>query len=324
MYFSKVDKFMSVKIDIISGFLGAGKTTMIRKLLEEGVLDNKVALIENEFGDINIDSERLSNFKSNIEIKSITSGCICCTLAGEFDLAIKELIAKYNPDRIIIEPTGVGRLSDILTTINLVKKYEDIKLNIIMTIVDVCEFEDFIDIFGDFFTDQIKNANTVVISKSQLVDDFKVNRVIDSVREMNNDGNIIATSWDKLGADYILEIAESGKKTEADNKINSHCEGYVHNHKDDLAKEEFEFYSFETMKKYNITKLKELLNKLNKDVYGEIFRSKGMVLDDKDGWMNFDFTPGKTDVVKGNTNIIGKIIVIGKRLNKDTIKSLFS
>lgn len=318
----KVGKFMSVKIDIISGFLGAGKTTMIKKLLKEGVLDNKVALIENEFGDINIDSERLGNFRSNIEIKSITSGCICCTLAGEFDLAIRELIAKYNPDRIIIEPTGVGRLSDILATINLIKKYEDIKLNIIMTIVDVCEFEDFIDIFGGFFIDQIKNANTVVISKSQLTDDFKVNRVIDSVREMNNDGNIIATSWDKLGADYILEIAESGKKTKADNKINPHCEGY--NHKDDLIKEEFEFYSFETMKKYNRTKLKELLNKLNKDVYGEIFRSKGIVLDDKDEWINFDFTPGKTGVVKGNTNIIGKIIVIGKKLNKDTIKNLFS
>ncbi|HZJ76631.1 MAG TPA: GTP-binding protein [Oscillospiraceae bacterium] len=315
---------MSVKIDVISGFLGAGKTTMIKKLLDGGVLGTQIAIIENEFGDISIDSDRLNNSEFSVEIKSISSGCICCTLAGEFDLAIKELIKSHNPDRIVVEPTGVGKLSDILFTINRVQEYEDTELNVVMTIVDVCEFEDFIGVFGDFFTDQIENATTIALSKTQLTDESKIDRVISSIRKTNDAGNIIATPWDRLDAGYILGIAESNKKVTTNDEINICC-GHKHGGNfihEQVGQEQFEFYSFETMKKYEETKLKEILYTLNDPMYGEVLRAKGAVLNNEGKWIDLDFTPGKTNITAGNTNIIGKIIVIGKRLNKDVIRDL--
>lgn len=318
---------MSVKIDIISGFLGAGKTTMIKKLLDEGVLEKQIAIIENEFGDINVDSHRLDNPGFSIEIKSISSGCICCTLAGEFNLAIKDLIEKHSPKRIIIEPTGVGKLSDILYTINKVKEYENIELNIVMTIVDASEFEDFIEVFGNFFTDQIRNATTIALSKTQLTDESKVNRVINSIREINYNGNIIATPWDKLEASHILEVAEPNKETvmNDDNKLNICCNGHDEcNFEDNSIQKQFEFCSLETMKKYNETNLNKILNTLNDNVYGEVYRAKGIVLNDKEEWVDFDFIPKKANIAKGNIDTIGKVIVIGRKLNKDAIKSLFN
>jgi G3E family GTPase len=175
---------MTVKIDIISGFLGAGKTTMLKKLLNEEALGDRIAIIENEFGDINIDADRLE--ETGIEIRPLSAGCICCTLSGDFLTAIKELIKEHSPKRIVIEPTGVGRLSEIISVVNKVTESGDVELDMAMTIVDAVDFEDYIDVFGGFFKDQIQNANIIVLSKSQLADENTVNEVIKAVREINS------------------------------------------------------------------------------------------------------------------------------------------
>lgn len=319
---------MTVKIDIISGFLGAGKTTMIKKLLSEEALGEGVAIIENEFGDISIDGDRLK--ESGVEIKSITSGCICCTLSGNFQMAIKDLIEEYKPKRIIIEPTGVGLLSDIISAVNRSKKTEDIELNMAMTIVDILEFEDYIEVFGNFYTDQIINANIIALSKAQLTDEKMVNGVIKSVRELNPHGSIIATPWDQLNARDILEIGESNKlspnsKTYGhdhhDHHDHNHDHHHDHNHED--ADDKFDYSSFETMKTYKKEDLESTLKFLNDPSYGKILRAKGSLLDANKKWIDFDFTPSSFNIVEGKVRPIGQVTVIGNELDKDSIKALF-
>lgn len=305
---------MSIKVDIISGFLGAGKTTMIKKLLDEDVLGERIAIIENEFGDINIDSDRLK--KSGIEIKSISSGCICCTLSGDFHMALEELIREYNPKRIIIEPTGVGRLSDIISIVNMTKKSESVELNMAMTIVDTVEFEDFIEGFGDFFTDQIQHANIIILSKSQLVDQVSVNKVIDSIRKINPTSIIISTPWDELEAKSIIDISKL-------NDDNDHNHEHHHNHEENSVQESFEFWSFETMKTYSKENLESILNSLNNPMYGKVLRAKGSLLNNDRKWVDFDFVPKGSHIIDGKVKTIGQVTVIGMELNKDRIMSLF-
>ena len=301
---------MSIKVDVISGFLGAGKTTMIKKLLDEDVLGEGIAIIENEFGDINIDEDRLK--KSGIEIRSISSGCICCTLSGDFHMALEKLIREYNPKRIIIEPTGVGRLSDIISIVNMIKRSENVELNMTMTIVDTVEFEDYIEVFGDFFTDQIQHANIIALSKSQLVDKVSVNKVIDSIRKINPKANIIATPWDELEAKYIIDIP----------KLNDDY-SHHHDHEENSGSESFEFCSFETMKTYSKKNLELILSSLNNPIYGKVLRAKGALLNTDRKWVNFDFVPKGSNVIEGKVKTIGQVTVIGKELNKETIKNLF-
>lgn len=300
---------MEVKIDIISGFLGSGKTTMINKLLEGNVLGENVAIIENEYGDIDIDSVRIE--ETGIEIKSITSGCICCSLQGEFDIAMKELIDEHRPNKIIIEPTGVGKLSDIVGIVNKIKEDKDVNLNMVMTIVDVLEFEDFIDIFGSFFTDQIEYANTVILSKTQLADKTTVDEVIKSIRQINSEGTLIATPWDELSPKEIIDIAESGKDIDLD---------LDHHHHDD---EEFEDWSLETSMSYGKEELQTILNKLKDRKLGKIYRAKGVLPNGKDKWLSFDFLPSSIDVRDTQVQGIGQIIIIGQGLNKNEINKLW-
>jgi G3E family GTPase len=301
---------MTIKVDVISGFLGAGKTTMIKKLLDEDILGEGIAIIENEFGDINIDADRLK--KSGIEIRSISYGCICCTLSGDFHMALKKLIREYNPKRIIIEPTGVGRLSDIISIVNMIKRSENVELNMTMTIVDTVEFEDYIEVFGDFFTDQIQHANIITLSKSQLVDKVSVNKVIDSIRKINPKANIIATPWDELEAKYIIDIPNL-------NDDYSHH----HDHEENSGSESFEFCSFETMKTYSKENLELILSSLNNPSYGKVLRAKGALLNTDRKWVDFDFVLKGFNVIEGKVKTIGQVTVIGKELNKETIRNLF-
>ena len=308
---------MTVKIDIISGFLGAGKTTMIKKILDADVLGDGIAIIENEFGDIVIDSDRLE--ESGVEIKSISSGCICCTLSGDFQKAIKELIKEHNPNRIIIEPTGVGKLSDIISTINIAKKSEDIEINMAMTIVDVLEFEDFIEVFGDFFKDQIQYANIIALSKAQLTDESRVNNVINSIRDINPDANIIATPWEELEAKDILDVAESDK-----GNMDIALDDHDHNHNEDLADASFDYWSFETIKTYGKEELASIFDSLKNPIHGKVLRAKGSLLSTDKKWLDFDFTPNNFDIKEERVKTIGQIIVIGNGLNKDSIRNLFN
>jgi len=194
------------KIDIISGFLGAGKTTLIKKLIQEAYDGEKLMLIENEFGEIGIDGGFLNN--SGIEITEMNSGCICCSLVGDFGVALKEALSKYSPERIIIEPSGVGKLSDVIKAVESIKHEVDIKLNSFVAVVDAVKCKMYMDNFGEFFNNQIENANTIVLSRSQKLSEEKLELCVAKIREHNSSANIITTNWDEIHGKQILLAME--------------------------------------------------------------------------------------------------------------------
>ena len=193
-----------IKIDVISGFLGAGKTTLIKKLFESSFNNEKVVLIENEFGEIGIDGGFLK--EAGVEIKEINSGCICCSLVGDFSESMKEVINTYSPERIIIEPSGVGKLSDIINAINNLDA--DVKLNILVTVVDGSKAKIYLKNFGEFFINQVDAADTVMINKIDKLDDEKLLEVVSLIKEKNPRANIITTPINELDAHKLLEILE--------------------------------------------------------------------------------------------------------------------
>ena len=193
-----------IKVDIISGFLGAGKTTLIKKLFESSFKKEKIALIENEFGEIGIDGTFLKD--SGIEIKEINSGCICCSLVGNFEKSLKELIEKYSPDRIIIEPSGVGKLSEVVKAVEGVK--EDIKLNILCTVVDGGKCKMYFKNFGEFYVDQISEANTIVVSKTDKLSEEKVIEACEFIKQYNPTATLITTPITQLNGKFLLENLE--------------------------------------------------------------------------------------------------------------------
>ena len=219
-----------IKIDVISGFLGAGKTTLIKKLFESGFHGEKIVLIENEFGEIGIDGGFLK--ESGIEIKEINSGCICCSLVGDFSSSIKEIIEKFNPERIIVEPSGVGKLSDI---INAIKEIEaEVKLNILATVVDGPKTKVYLKNFGEFFINQVDAADTVIINKIDKLNDEKLLEVVGLIKEKNPHANIITTPIDSLTGEKLLSILEE-KASLKDELIRQmeeehHCCCHEHEH----------------------------------------------------------------------------------------------
>ena len=195
------------KIDIISGFLGAGKTTLIKKLIKEALGGEKVVLIENEFGEIGIDGGFLK--EAGIEITEMNSGCICCTLVGDFGAALRDVITKYSPDRIIIEPSGVGKLSDVIKAVADVKKdFEDVELNSFITVADAGKTTMYMKNFGEFFNDQIENANTIVLSRTAKTPESKLEKAVAARKEHNDKAVIITTDWDSLTGQQILDTME--------------------------------------------------------------------------------------------------------------------
>ena len=194
------------KIDIISGFLGAGKTTFIKKLLEEAIAGEQVVLIENEFGQIGIDGGFLKN--SGIEIREMNSGCICCSLVGDFGKSLEEVLTKYQPDRVIIEPSGVGKLSDVMKAVRDVASTLDVVLNSAVTIVDASKCKMYMKNFGEFFNNQIENAGTVVLSRTDVVDAAKVKQDVELIREHNANASIVTTPCSQLSGAQLLEIIE--------------------------------------------------------------------------------------------------------------------
>ncbi|WP_368279735.1 CobW family GTP-binding protein [Enterocloster citroniae] len=225
------------KIDIISGFLGAGKTTFIKKLLEEAIAGEKVVLIENEFGEIGIDGGFLKD--SGIEIREMNSGCICCSLVGDFGTSLAEVLTKYKPERIIIEPSGVGKLSDVMKAAVDVSADMDVELNSAVTIVDAAKCKMYMKNFGEFFNNQIENAGTIVLSRTDITDAAKVQKDVDMLREKNGAAVIITTPLSDLSGDQLLEIigkhdtmlddllAEVRAERHHDDE---ECEGHHHHH----------------------------------------------------------------------------------------------
>ncbi len=202
------------KIDIVSGFLGAGKTTLIKKLLKESLADTKVVLIENEFGEIGIDGGFLK--EAGIEIKEMNSGCICCSLVGDFGTSLREVLDTYTPDRILIEPSGVGKLSDVMKAVQDAMADREVELNSAVAVVDACKCRMYIKNFGEFFVNQIEHAGTVILSRTDKLNEEKLAACVALVREHNARATIITTPWDALEGDAILQTIEGAKDLEAE------------------------------------------------------------------------------------------------------------
>lgn len=217
------------KIDIISGFLGAGKTTFIKKLLQEAISGEQVVLIENEFGEIGIDGGFLKD--SGIEIREMNSGCICCSLVGDFGKSLSEVLTKYKPDRIIIEPSGVGKLSDVMKAVIDVSADMDVALNSAVTIVDAAKCKMYMKNFGEFFNNQIENAGTVVLSRTDITDTAKIQKDVEMIREKNPKAAIVTTPLAELGGSQLLEIIEK-RDTMLDDLLEEVRESH-HRHGDD-------------------------------------------------------------------------------------------
>ena len=219
-------RYKMTKIDIISGFLGSGKTTLIRKLLNETLKNEKVVLIENEFGEIDVDSDFLKD--TSIEIKSINAGCICCSLQGDFEEALKKVIETYSPDRIIIEPSGVGKLSDVTKA---VKTVEEANINALCTIVDARKCKIYAKNFKELFNDQIKAANCIIMSKTQTISEEKLKEAYAIIKEINPEARIMTTAWDNLYGSTILTVMEQNINI-LDDEHECSC-GCGHHHHDE-------------------------------------------------------------------------------------------
>ncbi len=395
-----------MKIDIFSGFLGAGKTTLIRKLLKEAYTGEKCVLIENEFGEIGIDGGFLKD--TGIEITEMNSGCICCSLVGDFAKALKEVVEKFSPDRIIIEPSGVGKLSDVAKAVE--RGLEGVKINSMTTIINAGKAKMYAKNFGEFFNDQLRNANCVLLSHVDSTSESKVLECVDFVKQENPNAVIISTSIDLLngkdilkamenktsGAEEMLnELIENYKKDlkhahgeecddpdcechhhhhhdeddddecechhnhhddDDDDECECHhhhhddddddeCECHHHHHDDDDdeecddpecechhhhhhhhhdADEIFDSIGKETAKTFTKEELTQILKELsNEEKYGMILRSKGTVASKDGTWINFDYIPEYIDVRSGSSDVIGKICIIGSKINKKALLELF-
>ena len=343
------------KIDIISGFLGAGKTTFIKKLLQEAISGEQVVLIENEFGEIGIDGGFLKD--SGIEIREMNSGCICCSLVGDFGKSLSEVLTKYKPDRIIIEPSGVGKLSDVMKAVIDVSADMDVALNSAVTIVDAAKCKMYMKNFGEFFNNQIENAGTVVLSRTDITDTAKIQKDVEMIREKNPKAAIVTTPLAELGGSQLLEIIEK-RDTMLDDLLEevreSHhhhdddecCCGHDHDHEHHHhdhdeecscgcghdhdhhhhhhADEVFTSWGKETPKKYKKEELDTILQKLSKDdSYGMILRSKGILQTEDGSWIQFDLVPGEYEIREGSADYTGRICVIGSKLKEDELEGLF-
>ena len=221
---------MATKIDIISGFLGAGKTTLIKKLLKEAYADEQVVLIENEFGEIGIDGGFLK--EAGIEIREMNSGCICCSLVGDFGASLKEVISKYHPDRILIEPSGVGKLSDVIKAVQGVAEETGLVLNSYTTVVDAKKCKMYMRNFGEFFNNQVEYAGAIIMSRTDIVDEAKAQAAMELLREINPKAAIITTPIEKLEGAKILEVMEHPVSLEQEMMEEEVCPecGHVHEH----------------------------------------------------------------------------------------------
>lgn len=342
------------KIDIVSGFLGAGKTTLIKKLLAEALGDTKVVLIENEFGEIGIDGGFLK--EAGIEIKEMNSGCICCSLVGDFGTSLKEVMKTYTPERILIEPSGVGKLSDVMKAVQDVIDTKEVVLNSAVAVVDAAKCKIYIKNFGEFFINQIAHAGTIILSRTGNISEDKLDKCIELIREHNGQATIITTPWEELDGKDILLTIEGAKDLEAEmmaeleahrNREEEHehhhhhheegcghehhhehgpdctcgCHDHEHHHH---ADEVFTSWGMETPSAYSKEDIEHILEALEDEKeYGFVLRAKGMVPGREGGWVYFDYVPGESNVREGKPDVTGKFCVIGSKLREDKLKSLF-
>ena len=329
------------KVDIISGFLGAGKTTLISKLLKEALKDEQVVLIENEFGEIGIDGGFLKD--SGVEIREMNSGCICCSLVGDFGTSLKEVVDKYHPDRIIIEPSGVGKLSDVIKAVKDLHIENEIRLNSASTVADASKVKVYMKNFGEFFNNQIEHAGTIILSRTQNVSEDKLKKAIELIRTVNANAHIITTPWDDLEGTQILGamenvtnlelemLAEAAEKAHEEHEHEHHhhhdgecddpeCACHHHHHH---ADEVFTSWGAETPKAFTQADIDQILAALDGGEYGAILRAKGIVPCEGGKWLHFDYVPQEHEVRFGPADYTGRLCVIGSNLDEGKLAELF-
>ena len=341
------------KIDVVSGFLGAGKTTLIKKLLKEALDGSKTVLIENEFGEIGIDGGFLK--EAGIEIKEMNSGCICCSLVGDFGTSLKEVISTYAPERILIEPSGVGKLSDVLKAVENVAGDLDVEINSAVAVVDASKCKMYMKNFGEFFSNQIEYAGTIILSRTDKVDQAKLNACVEMIREHNDKATIITTPLAQLDGKEVLKTIEGADKLEDmmkemlehihddhdedeccghdhDHEEHHHehdenctcgCHDHDHHHHHHHADEVFTSWGIETPNTYSTEDIEKILTALDSGEYGAILRAKGMVPAPDGTWVYYDYVPEEHDIRSGKPEVTGKICVIGSKLDEDKLAELF-
>lgn len=351
------------KIDIVSGFLGAGKTTLINRLISEAYKGKKLVLIENEFGEIGIDGGFLQ--ESGIQIAEMNSGCICCSLVGDFSEALKKVVLDYAPDRILIEPSGVGKLSDVTKAV-VAAELDNAVINSAVVVVDVNKCKMYMKNFGEFFNDQIEHASCIYFSHTDKTTDTKLSEAVQLVRAHNASAELITTPADKLSIEALKDAFEKRSTLEeqlkklAEEELcpvcghhhehehhHDHTEGECHEHhhhheKCDChehehehhhdhehhhhhhADEVFTSWGKETVKKYSVDQIASILKALeNSEKFGFIIRAKGIVEGENCQWIHFDYVPEEADVRNGCSSTIGKICVIGSKIKEHEISELF-
>ena len=338
------------KIDIISGFLGAGKTTLIQKLIKESFQGEKLVLIENEYGEVGIDGGFLK--ESGITIQELNSGCICCTLVGDFSKNMREVVETYHPDRIIVEPSGVGKLSDVMNSVIEVSNELNLELNSLITVVNGKKAMKQMKSFGEFFNNQVEYATTIVLSRTQDMDAEKLEECVKTLQEKNKQASIITTPWDELDGETILNAAhkkDDFMKELLDEVVEDHhhehhhdhdheeghcCCGHhdhedhdhhEHHHGHHHADEVFISWGIETPHKFERAVIEKALDTLcNSEKYeSTVLRAKGMV-DSTDGtWIYFDMVPGDYELREGQPDSIGRLVVIGTDIAEEEMKNLF-
>lgn len=325
-----------IKVDIISGFLGAGKTTLIKHLLAHAYENENVVLIENEFGEIGIDGGFLK--EAEIEIREMNSGCICCSLVGDFSSSLKEVVDTYHPDRILIEPSGVGKLSDVATAVKNVA--EDLQLEICHRIVvaDVTKCKMYLKNFGEFYKNQIENASTIILSRTDIAKEEKTAEALELLKELNSVAAIVTTPVDKLEDAVLIKaldntasamdmLADVEEEHEHHHDHGEHCchHDHDHDHHHHHADDVFTSWGMETNTAYSKKQLEEIFAKFETETKGTILRSKGIVKDaDSDQFIYFDYVPGQVDIRVGSPDYIGKVCVIAAGYTEDELKDIFT
>lgn len=337
------------KIDIFSGFLGAGKTTLIKKLIAEAYTGEQIVLIENEFGEIGIDGGFLQ--EAGINITEMNSGCICCSLVGDFGKALRQVLETYHPDRILIEPSGVGKLSDVIRAVQDLG-IQEVALNGFTTVVDAAKAKMYMKNFGEFFNNQVEHASAIILSRTAGMEQKKLDACVALLREKNPTATIVTTPWDELNGKQLLaamerrdtlaaaleELAEEQEhehhhhhEDDCDCGCHEHehhhhgddCDCGCHDHEHHHADEVFTSWGRETAHPYEKAELTAALQALDTGDYGQALRAKGIVAGTDGRWLHFDYVPGEVEVRNGPAGVTGRLCVIGAELKEEALASLF-
>lgn len=346
------------KITIFSGFLGAGKTTLIQKLIQEGYVGEKLVLIENEFGEIGIDGGFLQD--AGVEITEMNSGCICCSLVGDFGKALEKVLEQYHPDRILIEPSGVGKLSDVIRAVQNIHAH-DVELDGFTTVVDAKKCKMYQKNFGEFFNNQITYASCLILSHTAGLSQEKLDDCVRRLRTCNEKAPIVTTDWAELTGKQLVEamtqkntlddelqelLAEAAAHDHHHHHDHDHEEHEHHHHHDHddhdenctcgchdhdhdhhhhhhHADEVFTSWGIETPNTYSAEDIEKILTALDSGEYGAILRAKGMVPAPDGTWVYYDYVPEEHDIRSGKPEVTGKICVIGSKLDEDKLAELF-